>query len=36
VIRSGQASAQMIALDRENPAALAERLLGLKPALKER
>jgi hypothetical protein len=25
----------MIALDRENPAALAERLLGLKPALEE-
>lgn len=35
VIRSGQAPAQMIALNRENPAAVDERLLGLKPALEE-
>jgi hypothetical protein len=35
VIRSGLAPAQMIALNRENPAAVDERLLGLKPALEE-
>jgi short-subunit dehydrogenase len=35
VIRGGEARAQMIALNRENPAALDERFLGLKPALEE-
>jgi uncharacterized oxidoreductase len=35
VIRGGEARAQMIALNRENPAAVDERLLGLKPALEE-
>jgi hypothetical protein len=35
VVPSGQAPAQMIALNRENPAAVDERLLGLKPALEE-
>ena len=35
VIRGGETRAQMIALNRENPAAVDERLLGLKPALEE-
>jgi short-subunit dehydrogenase len=35
VIRGGEARAQMIALNRENPAAVDERLLCLKPALEE-
>jgi short-subunit dehydrogenase len=35
VIRGGEARAQMIALNRENPAAVDERFLGLKPALEE-
>jgi short-subunit dehydrogenase len=35
VIRGGEARAEMIALNRENPAAVDERLLGLKPALEE-
>ena len=35
VIRGGEAHAQMIALNRENPAAVDERFLGLKPALEE-
>jgi len=35
VIRGGEARAQLIALNRENPAAVDERLLGLKPALEE-
>lgn len=33
VIRGGDARAQMIALNRDNPAAVDERFLGLKPAL---
>ena len=33
VVRGGEARAKMIALNRENPAALDERFLGLKPAL---
>jgi hypothetical protein len=33
VTRGGEARAAMIALDRENPAALDARFLGLKPAL---
>lgn len=35
VIRGGEARAQMIALNRESPAAVDERFLGLKPALEE-
>jgi uncharacterized oxidoreductase len=35
VIRGGEARAQMIALNRENPRAVDERFLGLKPALEE-
>ncbi|MBW4089626.1 MAG: SDR family NAD(P)-dependent oxidoreductase [Proteobacteria bacterium] len=35
VIRGGEARAQMIALNRENPAAVDERFLALKPALEE-
>ena len=35
VIRGGEARAQMIALNSENPAALDERFLSLKPALEE-
>ena len=35
VIRGGESRTQMIALNRENPAAVDERLLGLKPALEE-
>jgi short-subunit dehydrogenase len=35
VIRGGEARAQMIALNRDNPAAIDERFLGLKPALEE-
>ncbi|MBP1888276.1 SDR family NAD(P)-dependent oxidoreductase [Sinorhizobium mexicanum] len=35
VIRGGETRAQMIALNRENPAAVDERLFGLKPALEE-
>ncbi|MFZ1428508.1 MAG: SDR family NAD(P)-dependent oxidoreductase [Geminicoccaceae bacterium] len=35
VIRGGEARAQMIALNRDNPAAVDERFLGLKPALEE-
>ncbi|HEY0296074.1 MAG TPA: SDR family oxidoreductase [Bordetella sp.] len=33
VVRGGEARAQMIALNRDNPAAVDERFLGLKPAL---
>ncbi|EWY41733.1 oxidoreductase [Skermanella stibiiresistens SB22] len=35
VIRGGEARAKMIALNRDNPAAVDERFLGLKPALEE-
>ena len=35
VIRGGETRAQMIALNRDNPAAVDERFLGLKPALEE-
>lgn len=35
VIRGGEARAQMIALNRDNPAAVLARFLGLKPALKD-
>jgi short-subunit dehydrogenase len=35
VIRGGEARTQMIALNRENPSALDDRFLGLKPALEE-
>ena len=35
VIRGGEARAQMIALNRDDPAAVDERFLGLKPALEE-
>jgi NAD(P)-dependent dehydrogenase (short-subunit alcohol dehydrogenase family) len=35
VIRGGETRAQMIALNREDPAAVDERFLGLKPALEE-
>jgi uncharacterized oxidoreductase len=35
VVRGGEARAQMIALNRDNPAAVDERFLGLKPALEE-
>jgi short-subunit dehydrogenase len=35
VIRGGEARAQMIALNRDNPAAVDERFLGLKPALED-
>ncbi|MHA6644765.1 SDR family NAD(P)-dependent oxidoreductase [Mesorhizobium sp. A623] len=35
VIRGGEARAQMIALNRENPAAIDERFVGLKPALEQ-
>ena len=35
VIRGGEARAQMIALNRENPSAVDDRFLGLKPALEE-
>jgi short-subunit dehydrogenase len=35
VIRGGEARAQMIALNRENPAAVDEQFLGLKPALED-
>ncbi len=33
VVRGGEARAQMVALNRENPAAVDERFFGLKPAL---
>lgn len=35
VIRGGETRAQMITLNRDNPAAVDERFLGLKPALEE-
>jgi hypothetical protein len=35
VIRGGEARAQMIALNRDNPAAVDDRFLGLKPALED-
>jgi short-subunit dehydrogenase len=35
VIRGGESRAQMIALNRDNPAAVDERFLGLKPALED-
>ncbi len=35
VIRGGEARAQMIALNRDDPAAIDERFLGLKPALED-
>jgi uncharacterized oxidoreductase len=35
MVRGGEARAQMIALNRDNPAAVDERFLGLKPALEE-
>jgi len=35
VIRGGEARAKMIALNREDPAALDKRFLDLKPALRE-
>jgi uncharacterized oxidoreductase len=35
VVRGGEARAQMIALNRDNPAAVDERFLGLKPALED-
>ena len=35
VVRGGEARAQMIALNRDNPAAIDERILNLKPALEE-
>lgn len=35
VIRGGETRAQMIALNRDNPAAVDERFLGLKPALEQ-
>ena len=35
VIRGGEARAQMIALNRDDPAAVDERFLGLKPAREE-
>lgn len=35
VIRCGKARARMIALNRDNPRAVDERFLGLKPALEE-
>jgi NAD(P)-dependent dehydrogenase (short-subunit alcohol dehydrogenase family) len=35
VIRGGEARAQMIALNRDNPAAIDERMLAIKPALEE-
>jgi uncharacterized oxidoreductase len=35
VIRGGEARAQMIALNLDNPAAVDERFLGLKPALED-
>ena len=35
MIRGGEARAQMIALNRDNPAAVDERFLGLKPALED-
>jgi uncharacterized oxidoreductase len=35
VVRGGETRAQMIALNREDPAAVDERFLGLKPALEE-
>jgi hypothetical protein len=35
VIRGGETRAQMIALNRDNPAAIDDRFLGLKPALEE-
>jgi short-subunit dehydrogenase len=35
VIRGGETRAQMIALNRDNPAAIDERMLGMKPALEE-
>jgi short-subunit dehydrogenase len=35
VIRGGEARAQMIALNRDNPAAIDERMLAVKPALEE-
>jgi uncharacterized oxidoreductase len=35
VIRGGEARAQMIALNRDNPAAIDERILTMKPALEE-
>jgi uncharacterized oxidoreductase len=35
VIRGGEARAQMIALNRDNPVAIDERMLAIKPALEE-
>lgn len=35
VIRAGEPRAQMIALNRDNPAAIDERMLAMKPALDE-
>jgi uncharacterized oxidoreductase len=35
VIRGGDARAQMIALNRDNPAAIDERMLSMKPALED-
>ena len=35
VIRGGESRAQMIALNRDNPAAVDERMLSVKPALEE-
>ena len=35
VVRGGEARAQMIALNRDNPGAVDERFLGMKPALEE-
>jgi uncharacterized oxidoreductase len=35
VIRGGEARTRMIALNRDNPAAIDERFLGLKPALED-
>jgi uncharacterized oxidoreductase len=35
VVRGGEARAQMIALNRDNPAAIDERMLAMKPALEE-
>jgi hypothetical protein len=35
VIRGGEARAQMVALNRDDPAAVDERFLGLKPALED-
>ena len=35
VIRGGDARAQMITLNRDNPAAIDERMLSMKPALED-